>query len=115
MIFSAWWLQTRVVNGPTSLGQKPAQIRKYKPELGPNPKINLKPKSFPKNSKVNRVRIRPKKPGPTNNSALKKQQIQWTRILKNPQNHLITGNFKASADSFKHKRVTAMKIVRIIQ
>ena len=30
--------QSRVVNGPTSLGPNPARTRKYKPEPGPNPK-----------------------------------------------------------------------------
>ena len=29
-----------------------AQTRKYKPEPGPNPKTDLKPKSCPKNNKV---------------------------------------------------------------
>ena len=37
---------------PTSLGPNPARTRKYKPEPGPNPKTNLKPKSSPKNPKV---------------------------------------------------------------
>ena len=43
-------MQNRVVNGPTSSGPNPARTRKYKPEPGPNPKINLKPKSCPKKS-----------------------------------------------------------------
>ena len=41
-------MQTRVVNGPTSSGPNPIRTRKYKPEPGPNPKTNLKPKSYPK-------------------------------------------------------------------
>ena len=41
-------VSTRVVNGPTSSGLNPAQTWKYKPEPGPNPKINLKPKTRPK-------------------------------------------------------------------
>ena len=40
----------RVVNGLTSSGSNPA--RKYKPDPGPNPKTNLKPKSCSKNPKV---------------------------------------------------------------
>ena len=43
--------QVRVVNGRTDSGPNPARTRNYKPEPGPNPKINLKPKSCPKKSK----------------------------------------------------------------
>ena len=45
-MFQVSWL--RVVNGPTVSGSKPARTRNYKPKPGPNPKINLKPKSCPK-------------------------------------------------------------------
>ena len=38
----------RVVNGPTSSGPNSARTQKSKPEIGPKPKTNLKPKSCPK-------------------------------------------------------------------
>ena len=41
---------SRVENGPTGSGPNPDRTRKYKPESGSNPKINLKPKSCPKKS-----------------------------------------------------------------
>ena len=47
--------------------------------------------------------------------ALNKQQIQWERIQRNPQNHWITGNSQAAANSFNHKAVNAMKSVRIVR
>ena len=37
---------------PTFSGPNPARTPKYKPDFGPNPKTNLKPKSCPKNPKV---------------------------------------------------------------
>ena len=37
---------------PTSSGPNPARTRKYKPEPGPNPKTNFKPKSCPRKPKV---------------------------------------------------------------
>ena len=45
-------LGCRVVNGPTSSGPNPARTQKYKPEPGPKPKTNLKPKLCRKNPKV---------------------------------------------------------------
>ena len=45
--------------------------------------------------------------------ASNKQQIQWTRIQSNQHKHWITGNTYASADSFKHKVVIAMKSEQI--
>ena len=47
--------------------------------------------------------------------ASNKQQIQWTRIRKNPEEHWITGNSQAGVDSSKHKVVVIMKSVRIVQ
>ena len=41
----------KVVNGPTSSGLNPARTQKYKSEPGPNPKTNLKPKSYLKKFK----------------------------------------------------------------
>ena len=48
----AFLLYSRVVIGPTGSGPNPVRTRNYKPEPGLNPKINLKPKSCPKNPKV---------------------------------------------------------------
>ena len=39
---------------------------------------------------------------PTWYVASNKQQMQWTRIWRNPQEHWITGNYKAAADSSMH-------------
>ena len=47
--------------------------------------------------------------------ASNKQQIQWIRFRKNPQEHKLTRNSKADADSFKQKVVIAMKSALIIQ
>ena len=46
--------------------------------------------------------------------ASNKQQIQWTRIRKNPQEHWITENSKAGADSSKHDVVFKIKSVQIM-
>ena len=47
--------------------------------------------------------------------ASSKQQIQRTRIRKNPQEHWIIGNSWAGADSSNHEVVVVMKSVRIVQ
>ena len=47
--------------------------------------------------------------------ASNKQQIQWTRIQRNPQEHWIVKNFKAGADSSNHEVVAVMKRVWIVQ
>ena len=47
--------------------------------------------------------------------ALNKQQIQWIRIRKNPQELWIIGNSKAGANSSNHKVVIAMKSARVVQ
>ena len=47
--------------------------------------------------------------------ASNKQQIQWTRIRRNPQEHWIIGNSYAGADSYNHEVVVVMKSVRIVQ
>ena len=44
-----------------------------------------------------------------------KQQIQWKRIPRYPQEHWIIGNFQAGADSSNNEVVIAMKSVRIVQ
>ena len=41
--------------------------------------------------------------------ASNKQQIQWTKIRRNPQEHWIIGNSKAGADSSNHEVVLVMK------
>ena len=44
-----------------------------------------------------------------------KQQIQWTRIQRNPQEYWIIGNSSAGADSSNHEVVVEMKSVQIVQ
>ena len=47
--------------------------------------------------------------------ASNKRQIQWRKIRRNSQEHWITGNFQADANSSKHELVNAMKSVRLVQ
>ena len=47
--------------------------------------------------------------------ASNKQQIQWTRIRRNPQEHWIIGNSQAGADFSNHEVVLVIKSVRIVQ
>ena len=47
--------------------------------------------------------------------ASNKQQIQWTRIRRNSQEHWISRSSLEGADSSNHKVVIAMNSVQIIQ
>ena len=47
--------------------------------------------------------------------ASNKQQIQRTKIQKNPQKHWITGNSQADVNSSNHEAVIAMKSAQNIQ